>query len=147
MNNDKIELQLETLTTSKIKKIDGIVMSNCILVDLFINEVSVLGDEFYEDGLVVFDELRKSVETSGDFLIFTCACGVADDGGWEMTNVQHEKAAVKWTVARGDEEKKYVFESASYVEQIRTMAKEIELLQKKGLALEPRNPIPPESDI
>jgi hypothetical protein len=35
----------------------------------------------------VFNELGKSIKEGGKYLIFTCACGIADDGGWDYIDV------------------------------------------------------------
>ena len=141
---DTIELTFEILSGHSFKKIDGIMMGNCLLVEAKINGLKILGETFYEDGLIVFDELENSIEGGGDFLVFTCACGVADDGGWGMTSVQHKEDRVEWIVRRGVDEKKYSFEKQRYQNSIEQLKREAEHHQKKGLKLEPVNPIPPE---
>lgn len=144
MNTDTIEFTFEILAGSRSRKIDGITMSDCLLVEAKINGLKILGETFYEDGLIVFEELKDSIGESGDFLIFTCACGIADDGGWGMTSVKHKEDRVEWVVRRGDDEKRYSFEKQGYQNSIKLLKEEAEQLEQKGLRLEPVNPIPPE---
>lgn len=145
MKTDTIELMFEVLDGSKFREIDGIMMNDCFLVEAIINGSKLLGEEFFEDGLIVFEELEKSTGENGEFLIFTCACGIADDGGWGMTSVRDEESKVKWIVRRGDDEKEYLFDKQNYLNSINQLKTEFNQLQQKGLRQEPVNPIPPES--
>jgi hypothetical protein len=43
--------------------------------------------------------LRDSRERSGPHLIFTCACGIAECGGWEPVEVGHRAGRVSWTLS------------------------------------------------
>ena len=61
----------------------NIKFNNCSYLQLLIDDIDIrLFDEF-DDFLIVYSELYASAQNSGKFLIFTCACGVADDGGWD----------------------------------------------------------------
>jgi len=57
--------------------------------------LSMLGEDVNS---VFFDELFASIQETGDHLIFTCSCGVADCGGWERINVTHDEIAIKWNL-------------------------------------------------
>jgi len=57
--------------------------------------LSILGEEVNS---VFFEELLASTQETGDYLIFTCSCGVTDCGGWERINVTHDEIAIKWNL-------------------------------------------------
>ena len=73
----------------------NIKFNNCSYLQLLIDDIDIrLFDEF-DDFLIVYSELYASAQNSGKFLIFTCACGVADDGGWDYVNVTHKKSSIE----------------------------------------------------
>jgi hypothetical protein len=75
-------------------------------------------DPLFEGSLVVFDELEKSRRASGCYLIFTCACGIAEDGGWEGVEVNVSDEFIYWDLAVGNKRMKYVFDRSEYDSEI-----------------------------
>ena len=98
----------------------------------------------FEDALVVFEELRKSTESSGKYLIFTCACGVAEDGGWEGVDVSIDGDNVKWEFEVGDKFYRYIFDKNEYLAEVQSIITPIE---KTDLQIEPRSVIYPENFV
>ena len=82
MNN--IKINLINLESTDCVIFDNIKFNNCSYLQLLIDDIDIrLFDEF-DDFLIVYSELYASAQNSGKFLIFTCACGVAEDGIMSM---------------------------------------------------------------
>jgi hypothetical protein len=120
---------------------DGICFSNVLLVGMFIDGQNIEEREVFRDSLVYFDELERSVESSGNYLIFTCACGVAEDGGWEGVKVEVTESTVSWELEAGAEVLRFTFERKAYVSEIESVRK---VLQSSSLPLEPGAVVFPE---
>jgi len=74
----------------------------------------------------VFYDLEKSTEGTGDYLLFTCTCGVADCGGWNKVQVLHRDKIVTWTFAYNNKQHVFSFNMDDYVGEIYKMKKRIE---------------------
>jgi hypothetical protein len=74
---------------------DGVLFKNCAIIELFIDEKNITQTDF-KGSFIHFDELKSSTQGTGKFLIFTCACGVADDAGWQRINVIHQHDQIDW---------------------------------------------------
>ena len=92
------------------------------------------------ESLAYFDEIVKSNERTGKYLIFTDCTGIADNGGWNYINVIHKEKSITWSYSRDDVRFNFVFPKSSYNEQIQI------LLEKRQdiLNLEPSQVIHPE---
>lgn len=90
-----------------------------------------LGDEV----LVYFDELEKSVGASGNYLIFTCVCGMAEDGGWDGVKVVLSEGVVTWELEVGGRVLLFSFNRDEYVSEIRSARA---MLDTTALPVEPQ---------
>jgi hypothetical protein len=100
---NKIKLEVEAIKNNDILILEGIRFDKCSYIKLFIDDIDIRTLEDFEDVLIVFSELEESTNTGGKFLIFTCACGIADDGGWDYINVVHTSNFIEWSFSRGTE--------------------------------------------
>ena len=103
------------------------------------------GDDFLkqideEFNAVVFKALQKSTVHSGQYLIFTCWCGVADCGGWDYVKVTHESEKITWDFYY---EQNFHFEFP--IDHYKAEIARIEFERgNRELTLEPNNVIEPE---
>ncbi len=140
---DKFSLELKHVGCNEELEIDGISFSRCSFVRLRINDkFDNLKD--FPDSLLVFSELKRSLTDSGRYLIFTCACGIADDGGWECVEVLHEERTINWRFFR-DQEFRFKFHKNSYIKEIARCAELIKSLPS-DLNLKPTNFVFPEDE-
>ncbi|WNO09146.1 hypothetical protein [Teredinibacter sp. KSP-S5-2] len=96
---------------------EGIEFSSCTFIEIFLDGASFCEIEDFEGGVVVWDELKKSAVDSGKYLIFTCYCGIPEDGGWDFINVTHLDNEIIWEFDRVSC-RKIVFNKADYISQI-----------------------------
>lgn len=68
--------------------------------------------------LIVFDELQASTQASGRYLIFTCACGVAECGGWDGIDVTIKGAVIHWRGLVGVKWFEYSFSRDQYITEV-----------------------------
>jgi hypothetical protein len=140
---DTISFELRRIEGSEELKLDGITFSRCAFVHVIINGSFDSLNEF-PDSLVAFSELERSLTGSGRYLIFTCACGVADDGGWDYVDVSHHESTISWRFSR-DHEYSFIFQKDSYREAVSICADRIESLDT-GTLLEPTSFVYPEEE-
>lgn len=76
-------------------------------------------------GAVFLDELHKSVLSPGDYLIFTCLCGVADCGGWQKVAVSHHREVLSWAFEYADRKYKFQFDRYDYRMKIEKIKRQI----------------------
>lgn len=107
---NSIDIQLRQIL--QLEK-HGIVFRDCIFVEIIVDGKNLLNDDRFGDALVYFDQLLRSKKTNGTYLIFTCACGVADDGGYAGVRVYHQGDSTTWTIER-DGIIQYTFRSSEY---------------------------------
>jgi len=55
--------------------------------------------------------------------LFTCACGVADDGGWTTIKVTHSEAIIQWDFLR-DKPYCFKFSKENYLKEVQFINKE-----------------------
>ncbi len=101
----------------ELLSLDGIEFENNTFIEFEIDGEPHLSQKAFEDGTVYWAELKSSAKGSGRYLIFTCACGVADDAGWELINVTHSVSEVSWQFERNGVQR-YVFKKSDYIAQI-----------------------------
>jgi hypothetical protein len=135
-------LYLEQLTGEHTISKDGIHFHDVAIVKMMIDGSDF--DEFspFKDSLVFFDELEKSKESSGNYLIFTCACGIAEDGGWEGVQVTLQDSTVNWKIDVGEGIIEYTFARSEYDIEIKSVK---DMLQKNSFPVEPTAVIFPEN--
>lgn len=90
---------------------------------------------------VVFNELVKSKNDTGNYLIFTCKCGVADCGGWNEIFVEHELNKIKWNFDYGGITYSFEFYSFDYKGEIDRVSTE---LKDRKIILSPKYLVFPE---
>ena len=105
---------------------EGIVFKNSTFIGMMIDGELIDEIKAFEDGTVYWPELKRSLEGTGKYLIFTCICGVAEDAGWEEINVIHSNSEVAWKFER-DGEHKFIFDKADYLYQIQQCEKILNL--------------------
>lgn len=146
MTKNEIKLSLEIIPPSEIKLISSIPFTNCALIKIFIDDISV-SDAVYIDSVVVFEELKKSILSDrGRFLIFTEASGIADDGGWDYVSVIHENDNTKWILEYNNNTIEYLFDKNEYYIQIENLNNKV-LVLDKNIIVEPSFVIFPEDDF
>jgi len=92
LNNFRLILRQHT---SVIR--NGITFTNIATIDLLIDDIDMLNtNDAFTQALLYFPELERSSEKNGKYLLFTCACGVADDGSWEGVAVTIDQDIVSW---------------------------------------------------
>jgi hypothetical protein len=121
-----LELTLEVLQGARSMTLDGIVFKDTALITATIDNMSIgeFGD--FGDSLVVLDELVKSCAGTGKYLIFTCACGIADDAGWELIEVVHRASEIDWIMQTDQKPVIFSFSKKEYVSEVERVVKIIE---------------------
>ena len=138
---DVLTPSLERVTDGRILQMDGIRFSDVAFVRMSINGEDLRTRPPFSDAVVVFDELERSATGSGRYLIFTCACGIAEDGGWEGVDVVFTASTVRWTLEVGLESIRFAFNRAHYVSEIDALRMRV---SQEVLPLEPRGVVFPE---
>jgi len=105
---------------------DGIEFRHNTFIELEIDHESYLVNEAFEDGTVYWPELKASSIESGSYLIFTCACGIAEDAGWELVKVTHLNLEVIWEFDRNGSQR-FTFDKPNYLAQIDACEKSMNL--------------------
>ena len=103
-------------------EIEGIEFVCKTFIEILIDGDSISGLRAFESGVVFWPELVRSLDGCGKYLIFTCACGLAEDSGWELIDVQHSKNEVSWVFERNGDQV-YTFEKSEYFKQIHNCEK------------------------
>jgi hypothetical protein len=112
----------------------GLLFENVNVVRMLIDGVDIYEiDIGFEDALVFFEELSESARGSGCYLIFTCACGIAEDGGWEGVDVVAEGGYISWNFYVGGRQLKYSFRLDQYVSELESV-REILNLSRNSVA-------------
>ena len=137
-----IKINVLTLDNGDPIVLDGIRFSACSYIDILIDGINPRSFEDFEDMLIVFPELERSAVKEGKYLIFTCACGVADDGGWDYVNVKRYDDCIEWALTR-NKEYRYKFDRIQYLSEVEKANREI--LKLADSTLIPENFINPEN--
>lgn len=139
----KISVSIEIIGSDAVKVIDGIKFTSCAFVKLEINELELLAVQSFEGSVVFFPELERSLSGSGKYLIFTCACGIAEDAGWSEIEVGHRTDVIYWEFER-ETLYRFEFDAEQYLLEIRNCCNSLKTLDHT-IKLEPANvvfPIP-----
>ncbi len=132
MNKLKLKLKL----IDNLIQIDAIDFSNIAYLECVIDEKNLINEHFPETFLY-FDELKKSTECSGFFLIFTGVSGIADEAGWRKVNICHGKSIISWGFNFDDVFYSFNFEKNNYISEIMIVENLIKKLNDKYV-LEPQ---------
>jgi len=120
---NRLKINVVTLKEDEYLIRDSIRFENCSYLQLFIDDEDIATYPDFEDILIVPTELYKSSLQSGEYLLFTCACGVADDGGWATIKVTHSEAIVQWDFLR-DKPYCFKFSKENYLKEVQVINKE-----------------------
>ena len=120
---NRLKINVVTLKEDEYLRRDSIRFENCSYLQLFIDDEDIATYPDFEDILIVPTELYKSSLQSGEYLLFTCACGVADDGGWATIKVTHSEAIVQWDFLR-DKPYCFKFSKENYLKEVQVINKE-----------------------
>ena len=120
---NRLKINVVTLKEDEYLIRDSIRFENCSYLQLFIDDEDIATYPDFEDILIVPTELYKSSLQSGEYLLFTCACGVADDGGWATIKVTHSEAIVQWDFLR-DKPYSFKFSKENYLKEVQVINKE-----------------------
>ncbi len=96
---------------------EGIQFSACTFIDIYIDGISIEEIEAFESGVAYWPELERSLQGTGNYLLFTCFCGNPDDAGWDYVRVEFTDSAVIWCFER-ELESRYEFSKVEYIDQI-----------------------------
>lgn len=129
---NKIKFELEVVREYEILILEGIKFSNCSYIKLFIDDIDIRTFDDFDDVLIVFSELEKSTRTDGKFLVFTCACGIADDGGWNYIDVVHTSNFIVWSFSR-EQEYYYKFDKQEFLGEFVNLKLKIQNLKEYPL--------------
>ena len=120
---NRLKINVVTLKEDEYLIRDSIRFENCSYLQLFIDDEDIATYPDFENILIVPTELYKSSLQSGEYLLFTCACGVADDGGWATIKVTHSEAIVQWDFLR-DKPYCFKFSKENYLKEVQVINKE-----------------------
>lgn len=137
MSDFKLVLSQNT-TTNK----DGIYFEDISYIKVLIDQIDLLETDIFIDAFLYFDELEKSIHADGEYLLFTCACGIADDSGWKKVRVSHVDEYIMWEILlHNNIIKTYKFEKTLYVNEISNINMQINNIR---IQLEPKYVVFPE---
>ena len=139
---NRLSLLLRRIEAPQVETLDGIKFSDCAIIEAEVDGTNLRNQDWFDSSLPVLSELIASANRSGNYLLFTCACGVADDGGWEEVRVLHDDDKVSWEFER-DGLRTYMFDSQQYQDAITSLSTEAEALDS-AFTLEPRGIVYPE---
>lgn len=133
-------LYLDAIQGEQTIEKDGIAFSDVCIVKCWIDGEDIDDLEIFKGSLLYFDELQKSQTISGNYLIFTCACGIAEDAGWTGVIVTHKTKTIEWEIEVGCKFYRYVFNKDNYCNEVAALRNSI---NASSLPLEPKNVIFP----
>lgn len=122
-------------------KEDAELSGNDFLLDLKIDGEEFLARIDIKDNVASLDELESSISGTGEYLIFTCSCGIADCGGRQKVLVTHDKEEVVWEFEYDDEYYVFEFDAQFYVGEIQRMLFEV---NQQKITLYPKHIMYPE---
>ncbi len=114
---DTFSLTLEVIDKSNYIDLEGIKFTDCVFVRPIINGIDLLKSEEMLGSVLWFVALERSAITSGKYLIFTCACGIVEDAGWDYVDVKHSGEVINWTFIY-DNQYKFSFPKKQYLSEI-----------------------------
>jgi hypothetical protein len=139
---NKLRLELDIISGKDTFEYENITFTNCVFLKLKVDGINLITRNKDRKGIIVWDELKKTLTKSGQFLILTCICGVADDAGFDFVDIKRNEHSVSWRF--NDESKLNLeFRKKEYDQELLRLKKEINKLDTK-IKLEPINLIYPE---
>lgn len=140
-NMHTISLVIEVIAPGHFQVVDGLVFTSCAFIKIRIDGLDLLSASDFEGSVLVMAELEQSVHGNGQYLIFTCACGIADDAGWAEIDVKHRNGRVCWSFER-EGRYAYEFDAKQYATEVSNCHSHIQDLPRH-ITLEPRTVVFP----
>ncbi|WP_431167559.1 hypothetical protein [Tenacibaculum halocynthiae] len=139
---NKFNLVLKVFKDEFSIEYEKIIYSNSAFIEPVIDGNNLTTESTNRKGIVVWNEVKKTISKSGQFLILTCVCGIADDGGFDLVDVKRKEKSVLW---KFKDESNWIweFDKKEYDLEINRLKKEITELSVE-ITLEPENVIFPE---
>lgn len=139
---NQLKLELDILKGKDWMEYENITYSNCAFIRLVVDGDNLITKTEDRKGVIVWDEIKKTINDSGQYLILTCVCGIADDAGFDLVDVQRKVNSITWKFS--DESNWYwEFPKEEYDAEIKKIEKEITEMDI-NFTLEPENVIFPE---
>lgn len=139
---NKLKFELDILRGKDQMEYESIIYSNCAFIRLVVDGINLITTPEDRKGVIVWQEIKKTLNDSGQYLILTCVCGIADDAGFDLVNVVRKENSVSWEF--NDESNwSWEFSKEDYDQEIKRLVKEIDELDM-NIPLEPRNVVFPE---
>lgn len=137
-----IQFILERVGDASILR-DDISFKNMAFINPIVDGKSLFDKEDFVDSFMVYDELIRSSQASGKYLLFTCACGVADDGGWDGVQVVIDATRISWEIKRDPHMATLSFDVSQFNSELENLSKEVNRLDS-NYSLEPIHVVFPE---
>ncbi|WP_224997088.1 hypothetical protein [Cesiribacter sp. SM1] len=137
---NRIHFELSVLERGETVEYENIIYSDCAFIKLHIDGIDLIKQTEDRKGVIVWDELKKTLLNSGDFLVLTCMCGVADDAGFEYITVQRNQNTVEWKF-NDNTNIEWTFDRNQYDQEIMGLSSKIDTLE---VDLEPKYVVFPE---
>ncbi len=113
----KIYFDIKVTEDEEILGDEGEALRGTLAIELWIDGQHFRKIFQHTDAVVIFDELVKSTQKSGKYLIFGCSCGIPECGAWNFVNVEKTEQTIRWQFERG-EQYYFIFEKGNYVRAI-----------------------------
>jgi hypothetical protein len=140
---NSLSLNLKLVSPDEKISIEGIIFSGICYITISVDGKALLDNDLFYGSFVYWDELKKTKENSGKYLIFTSVSGIADDAGWDYVNVKHGASDIHWTFSINDQIITYKFDRDAYFKEITKLETKVENMNC-NLKLEPLNVVFPE---
>lgn len=139
---NKFNLVLKVFKNENSIEYEKIIYSNSAFIEPVVDGNNLTTVSKNRKGIVVWNEVKKTISKSGQFLILTCVCGIADDGGFDLVDVKRKEKSVLW---KFKDESNWIweFDKKEYDLEINRLKKKITELSVE-ITLEPENVIFPE---
>jgi hypothetical protein len=139
----RLYFEIEIVTRGSIVEISGIPFEGVAFVRG--TEMSLLRAFMDETkSLLVPEELERSLQGDGEYLLLTDASGIADDGGWHGITVHHTRKEVFWSLREREGTLTFTFSKDKYEAEIESVMAELRSLPA-GIVAEPQHVIFPEN--
>lgn len=139
---NSICLHVDEYRDNNVLTKDGIEFMNVQVIKLLIDGIDIEKDVNFTDAMICWQDLSQSCYITGNYLIFTCACGVAMDGGWEGVDITVSDDCINWKLEIGNIIYDYKFNKKEYVTEIKSIENYLKL--NTTLTLEPSTVVYPE---
>lgn len=142
---NQIEFELIEVGIDESKIIDSIEFSEICYIDVIIDNLSIIEKNGILAGnFVYWEELYKSSQASGKYLIFTSSNGIADDSGWNYVSTVLDKKnnTLSWCFFY-EKEYLFIFNLKEYQDSIKLLELRINNVDSR-ITLEPEFVIFPE---